>query len=168
MDIYIYATIGANASSSSSFANSHAWIVVKNNGSSVTIGNYDLQQGKSITLGAWGTGEKPWAIWYGRDVCQRNDFGTGDNTVYLKKNVLSSKASQITSTMDSYEYYNPLMNNCCHFAIKTWNSVGGSTLEIIPNPVSLRSNIMKISGHGTGINNSDFVNADQTSYAYVQ
>lgn len=107
LDVYIYATIGSSSSSSSAFLSSHSWIVIKNNGSAVKIGDYNLGQGKSITLGAWGNGQKPWCIWYGRDAVNRTKFPNNSNTVYMKKNVISSKATTITNIMKNYGLYNP-------------------------------------------------------------
>lgn len=64
------------------------------------------------------------------------------------------------------DYITQQLNNCNHFSIRLWNSIGGSTLTVVSNPASLRNEIMNKGGYGTGTGAAAYVNVDKTQTAY--
>ena len=57
--------------------------------------------------------------------------------------------------MNNNNYWG-ILHNCVHFAVRIFNSVGGSTISTSADPTALRSRIMSKSDYGTGTYDDDY------------
>ncbi|MDE6952274.1 MAG: hypothetical protein K2P09_00510 [Erysipelotrichales bacterium] len=160
--VSIYSNPEANTSS---ISHGHSWIVIKNYNQTRTYGTYSAGSGKSFSIGTQGKRGYD-GIWYNVESSERTEL-TGSKTYYLKTAVMADKITSFRNSIPSYNYWN-VGQNCAHFAVNIWNKAGGSKMSIntIETPASLISKIKEKSGYKTGINDSDFVNADKTIKHY--
>ncbi len=154
----------SDGTGSSALTEDHAFISFKNTSSQqIKIGGLYVNPGHEITVGAWGTmpaghtigSNETWknGIVYNvesRLVNYDNDFS---NRVSLSTGVTIYDVNNIRNVISNWGSYNYLNNNCATFAVKVWNSVATSSLQLSagsPNqPVTLYNNIKNKSGYQT-------------------
>lgn len=149
---------------SSSFSTSgHAFLSFKNTSAQqIKIGGLNVNPGHEITIGAWGTKPADHELGYNEvwhsGICYNIEshlvnYDNGlSNRVSLTMGVTMNDVIKIRNVISNWGSYNYLTNNCATFAVKAWNSVASSNLQlsakaIADQPTKLSKNIITKSGY---------------------
>lgn len=139
----------------------HSFIEIDNITSvSYSIGPYKLSSYEKITIGLFGTVSGSIGAKHGDGIYinyEGNQAGnvTSNNSICLSTDVKFNQLHLFDNIIQNENYYDLFSHNCCHFALKVWNTF--SNIKLTPNnndslitPLQVYNTIYKCAGKKVG------------------
>ena len=103
----------------------------------IQVGAYTCPKGEGVSLGSFGMTVSDGAGVYYNVECYRNrDKEKIGGFLHIQHTVTAKQLEEVSEYIKSVYFWDPLIINCCFFAIQCWNKSGGEKMfpmTVLPN-----------------------------------